>query len=75
MTPAVARPIAFVVRQVRQALQQTAAVGTVSPYFPAAWVTRLVQMGLIPAVYEWSDRIAARSRRREDDVEDDPDWY
>jgi hypothetical protein len=36
MTPAVARPTAFVVRQLRQALQQTAAVGTLSPYFPTA---------------------------------------
>jgi hypothetical protein len=44
MTPAVANPIAFVVRQVRQALQQTAAVGAVSPYFPAARITRFVQM-------------------------------
>ena len=36
MTPAVARPIAFVVRQLRQALQQTAAVGTLSPYLLTA---------------------------------------
>jgi hypothetical protein len=35
MTPAVASPITFVVKQVRQALQQTAADGTLSPYFPA----------------------------------------
>ena len=34
-TAAVARAIRFVVTQVRQALQQTAAAGAFSPYFPA----------------------------------------
>jgi hypothetical protein len=34
----------FVVTQVRQALQQTVAMGAVSPYFPAACAMRLVQM-------------------------------
>jgi len=37
-------PIRFVVRQVRQALQQTAAVGAFSPYFAAAWATLPVQI-------------------------------
>jgi len=30
----------FVVAQVRQALQQTAAIGACSPYFPAACTSR-----------------------------------
>jgi hypothetical protein len=34
--PAIPRLIMFVVAQVRQALQQTAAVGTFSPYFMPA---------------------------------------
>jgi hypothetical protein len=34
--PAVAIPITFVVTQVRQALQQTVAMGACSPYFAAA---------------------------------------
>jgi hypothetical protein len=34
--PAKATPTMFVVTQVRQALQQTVAIGAFSPYFPAA---------------------------------------
>jgi hypothetical protein len=34
----------FVVTHVRQALQQTAAIGAFSPYFPAAWAMRPVQI-------------------------------
>ena len=34
----------FVVTQVRQALQQTAAIGACSPYFPAACAMRPVQI-------------------------------
>ena len=34
----------FVVTQVRQALQQTAAMGAWSPYFAVAWTTRLCQI-------------------------------
>jgi hypothetical protein len=34
----------FVVTQVRHALQQTAAIGAFSPYFPAACATRPVQI-------------------------------
>jgi hypothetical protein len=37
-------PTMFVVTQVRQALQQTAAIGAFSPYFPAAWAIRPVQI-------------------------------
>ena len=48
MTPAVASPIKFVVTQVRQALQQTAAVGALSPYFPAAWASRPAQTCFMP---------------------------
>ena len=33
----------FVVAQVRQALQHTAAIGACSPYFPAAWAMRPCQ--------------------------------
>ena len=36
----------FVVVQVRQALQQTAAIGACSPYFAAACATLLVQICL-----------------------------
>jgi hypothetical protein len=38
-----ARLIAFVWTQVRQALQQTAAMGALSPYFAAVWAKRPVQ--------------------------------
>jgi hypothetical protein len=34
----------FVVTHVRQALQQTAAIGAFSPYFPAACAKRPVQI-------------------------------
>jgi hypothetical protein len=40
----VASAIRFVVRQVRQALQQTAAVGAFSPYFPTACAALPVQI-------------------------------
>ena len=33
----------FVVAHVRHALQQTAAIGACSPYFPAAWIIRPCQ--------------------------------
>jgi hypothetical protein len=36
VTPATATATRFVVTQVRQALQHTAAVGAFSPYFPAS---------------------------------------
>jgi hypothetical protein len=36
MNPAIARLRRFAVAHVRQALQQTVAVGAISPYFPAA---------------------------------------
>jgi hypothetical protein len=36
MTPAIPRLMMFVVAQVLQALQQTAAIGAFSPYFAAA---------------------------------------
>jgi hypothetical protein len=39
-------PTRFVVTQVRQALQQTAAIGAFSPYFAVAWATRPVQIVL-----------------------------
>lgn len=41
---AIAIPTAFVVTHARQALQQTVAVGAASPYFPASWPTRPVQI-------------------------------
>jgi len=34
----------FVVAHVRKALQQTAAIGACSPYLPAAWAIRPVQI-------------------------------
>src|SRR5437868_730800 len=37
-------PRMFVVRHVRHALQQVAAIGAFSPYFPAACTTRPVQI-------------------------------
>jgi hypothetical protein len=37
----------FVVTQVRQALQQTVAIGAFSPYFPAACATRPVHIVFI----------------------------
>ncbi|HEY6605273.1 MAG TPA: hypothetical protein VIZ44_02925 [Gaiellaceae bacterium] len=37
-------PKTFVVTQVRQALQQTAAIGALSAYFPAAWAMGPVQI-------------------------------
>jgi hypothetical protein len=37
----------FVVTQVRQALQQTAAMGAFSPYFPAAWAIGPAQICFI----------------------------
>lgn len=43
-TAAVAMPMMLVVTQVRQALQQTAAIGAFSPYFPAACAIRPVQI-------------------------------
>jgi hypothetical protein len=45
--PAKARPKMLVVTQVRQALQQTVAIGAFSPYFPAAWAIRPVQISFI----------------------------
>ena len=39
-----AMPMMLVVTQVRQALQQTAAIGAFSPYFPAACAIRPVQI-------------------------------
>ncbi len=62
--PAAARPRAatFVVAQVRQALQQTAAIGACSPYFPAAWASRPCSTTFMRAVYARSaDRSRARS--------------
>ena len=44
VTPATATPMMFVVAQVRHALQQTAAIGACSPYFPAAWAIRPAQI-------------------------------
>jgi len=43
-TAAAARPTRFVVRHVRQALQQAVATGACSPYFAAACPTGPVQM-------------------------------
>jgi len=37
-------PIKFVLTHVRQALQQTAAIGACSPYFALTWATRPVQI-------------------------------
>jgi hypothetical protein len=34
----------FVVTHVRHALQQTVAIGAFSPYFPAVWARRPVQI-------------------------------
>jgi hypothetical protein len=42
--PAIVTAIRFVWTQVRQALQQTAAVGACSPYFAAAWAARPAQI-------------------------------
>jgi hypothetical protein len=42
--PAVTTPRMFVVTHVRQALQQTAAIGALSPYFPATCAMRPVQI-------------------------------
>jgi len=39
-----ASPIRFVVTQVRQALQQTVAIGACSLYLQAAWAIRPVQI-------------------------------
>jgi hypothetical protein len=41
--------IAFVWTQVRQALQQTVAIGAWSPYFVAVWATRPVQICFTPS--------------------------
>ena len=49
-TPAVARPMMFVVTQVRQALQQTVAIGACSPYFPAARIAGPVQICFTPGL-------------------------
>lgn len=43
-TAAVTMPMMLVVTQVRQALQQTVAMGALSPYFPAACAMRPVQI-------------------------------
>src|SRR5215208_6576307 len=43
-----ARPTMFVVAQVRQALQQTVAIGACSPYLPATSATRPVQIVFTP---------------------------
>src|SRR5204863_9986863 len=43
-SPAVTIPKMLVVTQVRQALQQTVAMGALSPYFPAAWAMRPVHI-------------------------------
>jgi hypothetical protein len=40
----------FVVTQVRQALQQTAAMGAFSPYLAVAWATRPVQICFMDAL-------------------------
>lgn len=42
----VSNPTMFVVTHVRQALQQTAAIGACSPYLPAACAIRPVQICL-----------------------------
>ena len=46
-TPVVARPMTLVVTQVRQALQQTVAIGACSPYFPATRIAGPVQICFI----------------------------
>jgi hypothetical protein len=43
-------PTTLVVTQVRQALQQTVAIGALSPYFPAACAMRPVQIVFTPGV-------------------------
>ena len=40
----------FVVKHVRQALQQTAAMGAFSPYFATVWDTGPVQICFTPTV-------------------------
>lgn len=47
----VTSPTTLVVTQVRQALQQTAAVGACSPYLPTAWATRPVRTCFTPRWY------------------------
>jgi hypothetical protein len=42
--PAMARVRTFVVTQVRQALQQTVAMGAFSPYLAVAWAMRPVEI-------------------------------
>jgi len=42
--PAIVSAIRFVCTQVRQALQQTVAVGACSPYFAAAWAAGPAQI-------------------------------
>jgi len=44
------KPTMFVVTHVRQALQQTVAMGAFSPYFPAACAIGPVQICFIAAV-------------------------
>jgi len=48
--PVIATPRMLVVTQVRQALQQTVAMGAFSPYFPAAWAKRPVQICFMASV-------------------------
>ena len=44
----------FVVAQVRQALQHTAAIGACSPYLLAAWASRPRSTTFVAGVYERS---------------------
>jgi hypothetical protein len=50
-SPARASPMTFVWTQVRQALQQTAAMGAWSPYFPAAWASLPVAKAFTSGAY------------------------
>jgi hypothetical protein len=43
-------PTMFAWTQVRQALQQTAAIGACSPYFAVAWLARSVAICFTPSV-------------------------
>ncbi len=50
----------FVVTQVLQALQHTVAIGACSPYFPATWAARPVQICFTHAVYWAAQRRQVR---------------
>jgi predicted glutamine amidotransferase len=46
--PPSATPTRFVWTHVRQALQQTVAIGACSPYFDVTWETRIVAICFTP---------------------------